>query len=136
MSAEALLSRLEGVRATGQGRWIAKCPAHTDRSPSLSVREVDGRTLIHDFAGCAPADILAALGLSLRDLFEDRPPFEAASKPSRVPLRDLVPLLRHEANVIAIAGADMLANREITEPDWQRLAEAVRRIEGVHHELG
>lgn len=136
MSAETLLSRLEGVRATGPGRWVARCPAHQDRSPSLSVRELDDRVLIHDFAGCSASDVLAAVGLSLRDLFEDRQPFEAASKPSRVPLRDLVPLLRHEAHIIAVAGADMLAHREIAEPDWSRVAEAVRRIGEVHHELG
>lgn len=135
MTAEALLSRLEGVKRTGEGRWIARCPAHQDRSPSLSVREVEGRILIHDFAGCAAADIVAAVGWSLCDLFEDRQPFEASSRPSRLPLRDLVPLLRHEAHIVLIAGADLLANRAITDPDWQRLAEAVHRIEGVHHEL-
>ena len=39
MSAAArLLDRLTGVKQTAPGRWIAKCPAHEDRSPSLSIR--------------------------------------------------------------------------------------------------
>ncbi len=73
MTAAALLDRLRGVRKKGPGRWVAKCPAHDDRSPSLSVRELDdGRVLIHDFAGCVPSDVLAACGLSLSDLFPER----------------------------------------------------------------
>ena len=46
MIADKLVSQLEGVRSTGQDRWIARCPAHDDRSPSLSIREVDDRILI------------------------------------------------------------------------------------------
>ena len=135
MTVDTLLSRLEVVKATGPGRWIARCPSYQDRSPSLSIREVDGRILIHDFAGCSAADILAAVGLSLRDLFADRPPCETPSKVVRVRLRDLIPLLRHEAHVIALVGADMLSSRTIEQNSWDRLAEAIRRIEGVSNEL-
>jgi hypothetical protein len=72
--ADAVLSRLAGVKATGKGRWMAKCPAHEDGSPSLSIREMDdGRVLIYDFGGCASLEVLGALGLSLTDLFADRP---------------------------------------------------------------
>jgi DNA primase len=53
MSVAALLDRLEGVRACGPGRWVARCPAHEDRSPSLSIRKKDdGTTLLHCFSGC------------------------------------------------------------------------------------
>jgi hypothetical protein len=48
------------------GRWtpaggICRCPAHDDRSPSLSVRPGRSRLLLHCFAGCAPSDILRLL---------------------------------------------------------------------------
>ena len=139
MSAATLLDRLEGVRATGPGRWVARCPAHQDRSPSLSIREIDDRVLVHDFAGCAAADVLAAVGLRLSDLFSDRPPFEAPHDEKRriprVPLRDLVPLLRHETHIVALIGADMLSSRTIEQDSWDRLAEATRRVEEVCHEL-
>ena len=63
-AADLLLSRLDGVRRTGSGRWIARCPAHDDRRPSLSVRELDdGRTLLHCFSGCSPDAVLDAIGL-------------------------------------------------------------------------
>ncbi len=65
---ERLLARLEAVRRTGPDRWLARCPAHEDRRPSLSIREGDdGRVLIYDFAGCGAADVVAALGLDLAD---------------------------------------------------------------------
>lgn len=50
----------------------ARCPAHEDRSPSLSVTiGADGRALLRCHAGCATADVIAALGLTWPDLFED-----------------------------------------------------------------
>ena len=54
----------------------AHCPAHDDRSKSLSIREGrDGRsTILHCFAGCPTTAITAALGLSMRDLFSGPPP--------------------------------------------------------------
>lgn len=70
----ALLERLDSVKPRGAGQWSAKCPAHSDNNPSLSIREGEnGRLLLHDFGGCAPHAIVAALGLELRDLFADAP---------------------------------------------------------------
>jgi hypothetical protein len=51
-------------------RCTARCPAHEDRDPSLSVAEgVDGRALVYCHAGCPPERVVAALGLSWSDLF-------------------------------------------------------------------
>ena len=67
--AQRLLNRLEKVRSTGEGSYIACCPAHDDRTPSLSIKECDdGRLLVHCFAGCPTSDVLMAVGLSLGDL--------------------------------------------------------------------
>lgn len=78
MKAEEILSRLEGVKRNGKTRWVARCPAHEDRSPSLSIGEAeDGRVLIHCFAGCGAAEVMSALGLSLTDLF-DKPLYHHA----------------------------------------------------------
>lgn len=57
------------ARPAGPDKWLARCPAHDDRSPSLSIRPGrDGRTLVHCFAGCSFSDIVAAAGLRPRDL--------------------------------------------------------------------
>jgi hypothetical protein len=62
---------VELLNAKRHGRgWTARCPGHPDRAPSLSIAEgADGQTLLHCFAGCTPQAIVAALGLTLRDLY-------------------------------------------------------------------
>lgn len=65
---ESLVSRLDAKRS-GKG-WMAKCPAHADRKPSLSVSEGnDGRVLLKCHAGCSTQEVLAAAGLTASDLF-------------------------------------------------------------------
>jgi hypothetical protein len=74
MTAEDFAMLLKAQRA-GARRWRANCPAHADRSPSLSIREGDdGRVLLHCFAGCGLDEVLATLGLFRRDLFAGPPP--------------------------------------------------------------
>jgi len=69
---ELLLANLESVRPRGQNQWSARCPAHDDRSPSLSVRDMtDGRILIHCFAACTPLDVLAAIGMTMEQLMPE-----------------------------------------------------------------
>ena len=73
MNVDNFLSRLGKVKQTGNGNWIACCPAHADRSPSLVISEgVDKRILIHCFAGCIPSDILASVGMEFSDLFPEK----------------------------------------------------------------
>jgi hypothetical protein len=51
MSAAEVVAALGGHWRGGYGR--ARCPAHNDRNPSLSIREAaDGKILIKCHAGC------------------------------------------------------------------------------------
>lgn len=70
MIAADLLGRLDGVRKTAKG-WTGKCPAHADRTPSLSIREGERGLLVHCWAGCPPDEVCEALGLCVADLFYD-----------------------------------------------------------------
>lgn len=46
------------------------CPAHDDKTPSLSIGPADdGGVVFHCHAGCDETSILAALGLSMADLY-------------------------------------------------------------------
>lgn len=133
MSAAAkLLDRLERVKQTAPGRWVASCagPLHArgDRNRSLSVRQVDERLLIHCFAGCEPGEILSAVGLSLADLFDRPLEHHASPAHSRIPARDLLDIISEETSVVGIIAADMLAKKNISEVDWQHLAQAAARI--------
>jgi hypothetical protein len=63
------------ARHTGTRKWQARCPAHKDRSPSLSIAEGnDGRVLIRCWAGCDTEAVLKAAGLRMGDLFAGPPP--------------------------------------------------------------
>jgi len=69
MTSAELLSFFGHVRLRGPGRWLACCPAHEDREPSLSISEGERGHLLHCFSGCALADICRSIGLAERDLF-------------------------------------------------------------------
>ena len=70
---QRLLERLPDAKRCGEG-WLARCPAHDDQHPSLSIDEgADGRALVHCHAGCAPEKIVAAAGLTLADLMPAPP---------------------------------------------------------------
>lgn len=64
-----LLPRLDGVRANGPDRWMAICPSHDDKTPSLSVRDVGDRVLVHCHAGCTFSAVIGALGIEAHQLF-------------------------------------------------------------------
>lgn len=70
---ETILDKLENNIKRGK-QWQAPCPAHDDRKASLSISTgEDGRVLLHCHAGCTPKNIMAAIGLSLNDLFPSKP---------------------------------------------------------------
>lgn len=57
-------------KPNGRG-WIARCPAHEDRNPSLSIGVGDdGRALLNCHAGCSTPAVVGAVGLEERDLFD------------------------------------------------------------------
>jgi hypothetical protein len=56
------LAELVQARQAGRGKWLAKCPAHNDRTPSLSICEgTDRRVLMRWWAGCELEAVLTAL---------------------------------------------------------------------------
>jgi len=73
MTAPQILSLLDSVRIRSTGNWSAKCPAHPDRSPSLSIAEGQKGVLLKCWAGCTLEEITTSLGLRVADLFSDAP---------------------------------------------------------------
>jgi hypothetical protein len=73
---ELVLSRLPDARpvpGASQKAWKARCPAHADSDPSLSITLADkGGALIHCYAGCSPEAVVEALGLTMADLMPPR----------------------------------------------------------------
>jgi putative DNA primase/helicase len=71
MTAETIAKALGG-RKVGNG-WTARCPAHDDRTPSLSIRDAeDNKVLVHCHAGCGQERVVTAL--RTRGLWADNRP--------------------------------------------------------------
>ena len=67
-----ILDKLDKVKSNGKNQWMACCPAHADRSPSLAISEPEpDYILMHCFAGCEVSEILNSLQMSLEDLYPD-----------------------------------------------------------------
>ena len=63
-----ILSKLEKLKRTGNGKWLACCPAHEDKSPSLAIKLTDDdKILIHRFSACDVTEIVGVLGLTLAE---------------------------------------------------------------------
>ncbi len=76
---EGFLQNLQGVTKQRNKHWMALCPGHEDKNPSLSISQGnDGRVLLKCFAGCKPERIVSALGLAMSDLFDRRNGSETA----------------------------------------------------------
>ena len=128
MSAEILVSRLQGVRPTGNNRWVAKCPAHSDRGPSLSITERDGKLLFHCFAGCEADDVLGAVGLSWTDVLPER---DGEARPQAIPALQVL-----EAVAFEITAAALLSTELGYAASSQRLIEAGSRLNAALTLLG
>ena len=133
MTAETLTSLLEAVHKMGSGQWMARCPAHTDRSPSLSIRELeDGRVLIHCFAGCETQAVLSTLGLRFSDLYPanmDRHFYKPIK--SRINPYALLKMARSEALIVSIAAADLAIGKDLNDEALNRLLLAADRLNEI-----
>jgi len=145
---DLLLPKLANVRQTASDRWLASCTTanheHGDRHPSLSIRVCDDNMLLIKCRSmnCDAREIMHAIGLELRDLFPRRivdrarvrdaevERWNGTNKPrrDRLPARDALAIVLHEAMVVLIAAKDMRSKLALSNADFERLAEAVRRI--------
>lgn len=126
MSLELFLSRLQKVKRNGNS-WMACCPAHDDKTPSMTVRDADGRILIHCFAGCDTRSILNAVGMDWEDVM---PEMVKPSKPERVKVypSDALKAIQFETRIVAIAAYDMAKGKTLDKASCDRLMVAVDRI--------
>jgi hypothetical protein len=129
MSADKLLSRLQRVKRTGPGKWVASCPTREDKSPSLAIRETDdGRVLLHDFGGDSVEAILAAVGLTFTDLYPAQP--GTFAKPVKRPFNasDVLALVAFESTVAVLVVSDVVNGKIVTDQDFERLLVAAQRL--------
>jgi hypothetical protein len=147
LTAEAVAALLKKPRETKRG-WIACCPAHQDRHPSLCIRAGDdAKILLHCFAGCTTQEICHALGLTVSDLFPDegdkpKPPYRL--KPTLQPLhwRDIARRLEDHAMSLWLRSESVLhAAKELKSAEWtdeerETAMQAVSRAYDDHERAG
>ncbi|WP_163097812.1 hypothetical protein GL267_010185 [Acidithiobacillus ferrianus] len=130
---DKVLAALDKVKSTGPGKWLALCPAHDDKRPSLSVRETeDHRVLLKCWAGCGAAEIVNALRLSLADLFpgDRRSLTEHGTGPLRKPFdyRDALTGISTEAITVRFIAGALARGETLDDSAVNRLAVAEQRI--------
>ena len=134
---EKVLSRLESVRQRQQSQWSARCPAHADKGPSLSVREsADGAVLIHCFAGCTPHEVVGSIGIELHELYPPREltPGTPKRTPQLLTSGQALELLAQEALLVAVAAGNVGQGVALTQSDTDRVLQAAGRINWVRHQ--
>lgn len=129
---EKILSCLDKVRQSGRS-WMACCPVHEDRSPSLRITETDDkRVLLYCLAGCGASDVVASLGLRLSDLYPTKlgnhiPGFFQQVK-SEKQRREI----RWAKNVLALWNEDRRMKRPVVDDDKKTLSRAREILGGGH----
>jgi hypothetical protein len=127
MKTADLISRLKKVKKTGPRRWVACCPAHADKTPSMVITETDKTVLVHCFSGCSTEEILGAVGMTFDDLYPDH---RELVRPGKIPISDALRCIAFEALVVT-ASAGTMRDRPLTEEEMARLVQASGRIQAA-----
>lgn len=126
-----LLNTLHQVKKTGPSRYIALCPSHTDKRPSLTITEKDdGMVLIKCWAGCGAAEILSAVGLDYAALYPARTD-DHRGRAIKRPWNpaDLLQIMAHEALIVAIGAAREANGHPPSDADRARILVASSRLQ-------
>lgn len=129
---DKLLNALTKVKRTGRDSWVACCPAHDDKSPSLTItQKADETILLHCFADCSVAEVLGAIGLTFDDLYPEKPYADHARKPDRMPFnpRDVLAAVSRESMIVALVADKVSRGAEINQETRDRAMVAMSRLQ-------
>lgn len=129
MRYDDILDRLDQVRQSGNGH-TSRCPAHDDKSPSLSIHQADdGKVLMYCAAGCSISDVTDSIGIELKDLFPDSNLTKIQQKQYKHSKTQgqYEALLQHELLVLLQVVSNRVASRELardapfkkSRPEWK-----------------
>ena len=127
MKLPELLSRLKSVKKTGENRWVACCPAHEDKTPSLAISANHRTVMLHCFSGCDVESILTSIDMTFDDLY---PEHHEHIKPGRIPVSDAMRCIAFESLVVS-ASAGTARQRSLTDDEVARLIKASGRIQAA-----
>ncbi len=127
---DKILQHLSKVKKTSKG-YQAQCPAHADKSPSLSIKETaDGRILLHCHAGCTAEAVVASIGLKLSDLYH--PATNTTRRPPPAPgisRSELHKAASFEKTILYFASCDLSRGKTLNATDIARCDLARTRLQ-------
>lgn len=78
------ISRMLRGKRIKPGQYLAKCPAHPDKKPSLSIREGRKCVLLKCWPGCTVEEIVFSMGLKMSDLWHSKSYYVAPEISQRI----------------------------------------------------
>lgn len=132
-----LLNRLDKVKQKRHNEWVACCPSHNDKNPSLAIKydESTGKIIMKCWAGCDINDICTAIGIEVSDLFPDAPGDKTGSPGDKKRMyfsgETALASLVSEAAIVRMAAMSI---NSLDNDDIERVKLAHDRInEAMHH---
>ncbi len=142
LTTKDFLDRLEKVRERPNGQWLACCPAHDDKNPSLSIREGDNIPILYCFSGgCDYRQILNSVGLSPGDFFPVEPTTKYDGNRTKRPRLngwDAIAVLKHRIMTCCIGVGDIANGKDLSDSDLDALVVTltdIYRILGECHDI-
>lgn len=127
---EKLISRLSGVKKQGQYKWLSRCPAHQDKSPSLAIKlGPDGVILVHCFAGCSVHSVLQAISLEPTDLFPPKITKCAVKGAKDFDAYTALRAMADDVLIVLVACRMVLKGEKLAGRDFERLSLSARRLQ-------
>jgi len=123
MDATHILCQLDKVKSSGSNKWLACCPAHDDKTPSLAIKDAGDRILLHCFAGCAAVEIVHALGMHWGDLFLESLSPELKERYRRAGLEKEAD---HHRVILMLAQSDIGNHKAINNTDVKIIQASMR----------
>lgn len=134
-----LLSRLDKVKSNGSGKWIALCPAHADKRPSLAVKLTDDdKILLKCWCACDVESIISAIGLTLSDLMPEKPQGynRTRARVTRFSKTEMFDRLLHESIILGLGIRQLLNGKELSPTDIESISKAESVIDELRIEVG
>jgi len=124
LNAESIASALQKPKRAGLGKYVACCPAHDDKTPSLSIQDASDRVLVHCHAGCSQDEVVGALrGMGL---------WHTASRHQRARHKhyELKKTILHHQRMILLGAASTV---ELSEADIAQMKESMEFLKEHAH---
>jgi hypothetical protein len=120
---------MKRVKTRGRDKWIACCPAHEDKNPSLAITLENNKILMKCWSGCDVESILGAIGMDFNDIMPDKPLYHRSSaKKPTLYATDALRILKKESMIITMCAIDIKNKKPIAEDDFNRVLLAMERI--------